>query len=88
MAAELYPAYPGTIATLHIESEDVGEEELLNRFEDICDFIGECVCVALCQTRVLQAYCMLSILVNIFVHIIHIACIVRIYVCVGGLHVP
>ena len=41
-AAQLYPAFPGTISTLHVGVRDEEEEDLLGRFEEVCDFIGEC----------------------------------------------
>ena len=46
-SVELYPAFPGTITTLHVGVRDEGEEDLLGRFEEVCDFIGECQGAAL-----------------------------------------
>ena len=40
MAAELYTAFPDTIAELHIAVEDKPETILSNEFDKICDFIG------------------------------------------------
>jgi serine/threonine/tyrosine-interacting-like protein 1 len=41
VAAELYPAYPATISTLHVPAKDEESEDLLQRFEEVCEFIGK-----------------------------------------------
>lgn len=42
MAAELYTAFPNSIAELHIAVEDKPETILSNEFDKICDFIEAC----------------------------------------------
>lgn len=41
MGGELHSAFPGAIAELHIDVEDSAGSNLLERFEEICKFLGQ-----------------------------------------------
>jgi len=41
MGGELHSAFPGAIAELHVDVEDSAGSNLLERFEEICEFLGQ-----------------------------------------------
>ena len=46
---ELPPAFEKSINELHIDVEDVPGTDLLSRFEEIAEFIGDCEEIAMCN---------------------------------------
>lgn len=42
MSSELYPAFPEKIKQLHIPVEDSPSVDLLNVFDEVCEFLGKC----------------------------------------------
>lgn len=41
VSSDLYSAWPETINEVHIDVQDVPQANLLERFEEVCSFIGK-----------------------------------------------